>query len=76
MAACLINPHRVTIGVFRKVVEHMPLAFSSQSVYLGSQNRGLRSYIVVFCTGTRLDWGAEEHTYGTAGLGVHNTGKK
>ena len=36
------------IGVFRQSVEHafcancMPLAFSSHSIYLGSENRGLR----------------------------------
>ena len=32
--------------------------------------------VVVFCAGTRLDRGAEEHTYGTLGHGVSNRGKK
>ena len=47
LAACPTNPHRVAIGVFRKSVEPsvrhcMPLAFSSQSIYLENENRGLR----------------------------------
>ena len=32
--------------------------------------------VVAFCAGTRLDWGAEECTYGTLRHGVCNRGKK
>ena len=47
----------------------MPLAFSPQSIYLGSENRGSRFNVVAFCAGTRLGRGAEERTYGSWDMG-------
>ena len=48
MAACPINSHRVALGVFRKSVEQAfcttlyAFCLFSQSIYLGSENRGSR----------------------------------
>ena len=59
-------------------VQHcIPLAFSSHSIYLESQNRENRGYnIVAFCAGARLGRDAKERTYGTLLHDICNTEKK
>ena len=58
------------------VPQYTPLAFSSQSIYLGNKYRGPRLQRYHVLRGDTVGPGAKEHTYGTLGHGVCNRGKK
>ena len=77
-AACVINSCRVAIGVSRNRVEHAFCATFYASCLFFPVHLSWIAFTTSshFYAGTRLDRGAEEHTYETLGHGVCNRGKK